>query len=57
MSGERNASGTLGNLLIFFGLTIIALGIYPKYFWVSRIKEQNAVLGRVLARARCSGEG
>lgn len=57
MSGERNISSRLGNFLIFLGLTIITLGIYPMYFWVSRIEEQNALLGQILAQSRRSGDG
>ena len=57
MSGERNTSRALGSFLIFLGLTVIAVGIYPMYFWVSRLKEQNAPLGQVLAQAGRSGEG
>ena len=57
MNGERNVSSRLGNFLIFLGLTIITLGIYPMYFWVSRIEEQNALLGQILSQSRRSGEG
>ncbi|MYH14375.1 MAG: DUF4234 domain-containing protein [Gammaproteobacteria bacterium] len=57
MSGERNTNRALGNFTIFFGLTIITLGIYPMYFWVSRLKQQNTPLGQILAQARRGGDG
>ena len=49
MGVERNTGSRLGNFLIFLGPTIITLGIYPKYFWVSRLKAQNTPLGPILA--------
>ena len=57
MSGESDTSSRLCNFLIFLGLTIITLGSYPMFFWVSRIEEQNALIGQILALAGRSGEG
>ena len=57
MSGERNTRSRLGNFLIFLRPTIITLGSYPMFFWVSRIEEQNALIGQILALAGRSGEG
>ena len=57
MSEVRKVSNRLGNFLIFLGLTIITLGIYPMYFWVSRIEEQNALLNEILSQSKRNGNG
>lgn len=57
MSEERDVSSGLVNFLIFLGPTIIRLGIYPMYVWLSRTEGQNAPLGLFLVQARSNGEG
>ncbi len=52
MGSERTVSSRLGNFLIFICLTIVTLGIYSLYFWVSRIEEQNALLGEILSELK-----
>ena len=36
----------LGNFVIFLLLTVITLGLYPFYFYVTRTQEQNDLLRR-----------
>ncbi len=52
MNGERNIGDRIGNFLIFVALSIITVGIYPVYFAVTRIEEQNVLLEQILSQTR-----
>ena len=52
MSSERDVASRLGNFLIFVALAIVTLGLYPFYFWVSTVEEQNALLGEILSKMK-----
>jgi len=38
----------IGNFLIFVLLSIITIGLYPIYFWVTLTKERNELLEKIL---------
>lgn len=38
----------IGNFIIFLLLTIVTFGLYPFYFMVTRTKERNELLEKVL---------
>ena len=38
----------IGNFIIFALLTIVTAGLYPLYFMVTRTKERNELLEKVL---------
>ena len=46
---RRDMSNRLKHFLIFILLTIVTVGLYPIYFWVSRMEEQSALLDEMLA--------
>ena len=58
MGAERkDVSSRLGHILIFVVLAIVTLGLYPFYFWVSRVEERNALLGEILAELKSNRMG
>ncbi len=52
MNGERNIGDRIGRFLVFAVLSFITFGIYPVYFVVTRIEEQNVLLEQILSQAR-----
>ena len=48
MRSGRNAGSRIGQFLLFLLLSLITLGLYPLYFMVSRIEEQNELLDDIL---------
>ena len=42
----------LGYFIIFVVLSVITLGFYPIYFWVTRTKERNDLLAEILVATR-----
>ena len=49
MSESRGVGDRLVHFPIFVLLTIVTVGLYPFYFRVSRLEEQNVLLGEILA--------
>ena len=49
---ERSIGNRLGNFVIFVVLAIVTIGLYPLYFWVTRVEEQNALLGEILSEIK-----
>ena len=45
-----NTWDRFGNFFVFLALTLVTIGIYPLYFFVSRVEEQNTYL-RIIAKA------
>ena len=42
----------LGNFVIFVVLTIITFGLYPFYFYMTRVQEQNELLRDILVELK-----
>ena len=52
MPSERNVGNRIGYFLLFILLSIVTIGLYPIYFWVSRIDETNRLLDDILVELR-----
>ena len=52
MPSERSVGTRLGQFLLFILLTIVTIGLYPFYFWVSRMEETNRLLDDILVELR-----
>ncbi len=48
MRSGRNLGSRMGQFLLFLLLSLITLGLYPLYFVVSRMEEQNELLDGIL---------
>ena len=48
----RAMAKRLGDFIIFVVLSVITLGFYPIYFWVTRTKERNDLLAEILVATR-----
>ena len=41
-------SSRLGNFVIFIVLTVLTLGLYPIYFWITQMKTQTEMLVEIV---------
>ena len=48
MSTGRSFGKRFSRFLIFVLLTVVTIGFYPIYFYVSRTEEQNQLLDNIL---------
>ena len=49
---ERSFPARLASFLVFVLLTIVTIGLYPLYFAVTRLEEQNQLLEAILDEQR-----
>jgi hypothetical protein len=40
----------IGNFIVFLLLTLLTLGLYPLYFWITLTKERNELLEKILVQ-------
>lgn len=55
MRSGRNSGSRIGQFLLFLLLSVITFGIYPLYFVVSRMEEQNELLDDILGELQRRG--
>jgi len=40
----------IANFIVFLLLTLLTLGLYPVYFWITLTKERNELLEKILVQ-------
>jgi len=48
--GEYKMATRIGNFIVFLLLTLLTLGLYPVYFWITLTKERNELLEKILVQ-------